>query len=99
VTNDKNEAQPGSQVVLRSNVEGRRRTVLTKHAVADQYGAYTFQGITPGSYTLYAWDEVEPGAWDDPDFMAAYKDDGEGIKVEEGSTLQKDLPLIATGAR
>jgi hypothetical protein len=30
--------------------------------------------VPPGSYKLFAWDDVEPGIWWDPDFLKNYED-------------------------
>ncbi len=32
-----------------------------------------FDHIRPGVYKLIAWDDTEPGAWDDPDFRKPYE--------------------------
>ena len=94
VVNEKKEAVPGAQVVLLSDIEGPRGRLLTKTATADQYGAFTMQGIAPGSYELYAWDDVDPGAWEDPTFIEIFKNEAKSVKVEEGSQLQIEVPVI-----
>ena len=50
---------------------------------SDQRGRFTIRGLAPGSYTLYAWQDLEDGIWRDPDFLArrvagSKWNDGEG---------------------
>jgi hypothetical protein len=97
VTNEKKEPVPGAQVVLLSDIEGPRGRLLTKTATADQYGAFTVQGIAPGGYELYAWDDIDPGAWEDPSFIEIFKNEAKAVKVEEGSQLQLEVPVIEIG--
>jgi hypothetical protein len=56
-------------------------------------------GITPGDYTLFAWETVERGAYMDPDFLRPYKDRGKPIRVDEGSKLNSQLELIRQRVR
>jgi len=51
---------------------------------SDQFGRFTFTSVIPGEYTVYAWEEVEPTAWMDPEFMKDVK--GEAVTVGEGAS-------------
>src|SRR6202790_4338426 len=35
----------------------------------DQHGHFTMRGRAPGSYTIYAWQDLEDGVYRDPDFL------------------------------
>jgi len=72
-----------------------RRPDLYKSAVTDVEGRFSFQGVTPGDYLLYAWDDVESGAWMNADFMRDLEGRGRPVRVNEGSvqTIQQ-LPLL-----
>ena len=94
VVNEKKEAVPGAQVVLLSDKDGPRGRLLAKSATADQYGAFTMQGVSPGGYEIYAWDDIEPGAWEDPSFIEIFRNEAKAVKVEEGSQLQIEVPVI-----
>ena len=37
--------------------------------------------LTPGEYKVYAWEDVEMGAYMDPDFMKPIESKGEGLTL------------------
>jgi protocatechuate 3,4-dioxygenase beta subunit len=63
----------------------------------DQHGRFTIRGVAPGSYTLYAWQDLEEGVYRDPDFLKSQEANGKAVKVEEGSRQRVDLKVSPTG--
>jgi Carboxypeptidase regulatory-like domain len=63
----------------------------------DQHGSFTIRGLPPGSYRLYAWQDMEEGFWRDPDFLKSQEANGTALKVEEGSRQQVELKLSPVG--
>jgi hypothetical protein len=63
----------------------------------DQFGHFLLRGLAPGSYTLYAWRDVEDDVWRDPDFLKSQEANGTSVKVEEGSNQRIDLKLSPAG--
>jgi len=82
----------GATVVLAP--ERRRRTDLFRNVTTDQYGRFLIESIAPGAYQLFAFDDIESGAWRDPDFLAEWEDVAEEIELEEGSREAVELELI-----
>jgi hypothetical protein len=58
-------------------------------------GAFTFQGLAPGVYQLYAWEIVPNTAWLNPDFMSSYEGRGQSVSVESGKHQSTRVRLIA----
>ncbi len=82
----------GATVVLAP--ERRRRTDLFRSVTTDQYGRFFIEGIAPGEYQIFAFDDVESGAWSDPDFLAEWEDAATEIELEEGGREAVELELI-----
>jgi len=87
----------GATVALVPGEKQRGRRELYKTATTDQYGRFTLRGIPPGEYKLFAWEEIEPGAHQDPEFVKAYEKLGHEVTVEEGARLSAELKLIPPG--
>ncbi len=59
-----------------------------------QNGQFSVRGIAPGDYKLFAWEAIEEGAYQDPEFLRPYEERGKPIHVDEGSRLNSQLQLI-----
>lgn len=64
---------------------------------SDQQGRFTIRGLAPGSYALYAWQDLEDGVWHDADFLKSQEANGTALKLEEGSRPQIELKLSPVG--
>ena len=81
-------------VALTPDAPLRNRTDLYKTTQTDALGRFQLQNIAPGGYKLYAWEEGEPGAWQDANFMRAYEDLGQSIRVTESSNQVIDAAVV-----
>lgn len=84
----------GATVVLAPDASRRNQAYLFRSAVANQYGRYVLRGIPPGEYRLFAWQDVEAGAWLDPDFLGEYEKRGETVSVDERGRYTVQLKAI-----
>jgi len=76
----------GVWVVLVPEEAHRGQTQMYKVATTDQYGHFELRGIAPGDYKLFSWEEVENGAWQDPEFLKPFEEKGEEVKLRKTTT-------------
>jgi hypothetical protein len=83
VVNSRQQPAEGSTVVLvpESGLQFRTNHKFTS---TDASGRFHITKIPPGEYSVYAWDDVEPGAWQDPDFIRAYRSRAVSVHINEG---------------
>jgi Carboxypeptidase regulatory-like domain len=86
----------GLWVVLVPDEAHRGQSRLYKHATTDQFGHFDLRGIAPGDYKLFSWEEVEDGAWEDPDFLKPFEEKGEKVSLQEGDVKTVDIVAIKT---
>jgi hypothetical protein len=94
VVNSRGESLSNRTVVLVPDSRLQRRTDLYKTAATDSAGAFRFQAIPPGDYELFSWENVEGGAWQDPNFMSAYANRGKKVFINENSDENLELTVI-----
>jgi hypothetical protein len=73
----------------------RRRTGLYKRVSTDPAGRFQIQGLRPGEYKVFAWEEVEKDAWLDPDFLSVYEDRATVVHVREGVSVTVEPIVIS----
>jgi hypothetical protein len=86
---------PGAWAVAVPEQEKRRFLRLYKSAATDQYGHYEIRGLAPGKYKLFSWEGIEAGAWEDPDFLKDYEDNGQEVEVQDGDQKSLELKLLS----
>jgi protocatechuate 3,4-dioxygenase beta subunit len=59
-----------------------------------QNGSFTFANVRPGRYRLYAFEAVEPGSNQDPEFIKRFEADGKSINLVEKGSEAVQLKLI-----
>ena len=94
VLNAQQQPAAGATVVLVPESRLREQTRLYKSVVADPTGHFSVKGIAPGEYKLFAWEDVETGAYQDPDFLKPFDKLGESFSIREGSRENAQLKLI-----
>jgi protocatechuate 3,4-dioxygenase beta subunit len=94
VLNTRQQPLANRTVVLVPDLRFRQRSDLYKVISTDNTGHFRMQGVTPGDYKLFAWENVEQGAWQDPAFIGAYENAGRPIHIYEGTSENLQLPVI-----
>jgi hypothetical protein len=85
---------PGAIVVLVPQVQHRQNPSLFKSAIADAVGHFTFTAISPGNYKLFAWDNIEPGEFQNATFLGQYEEKGVAVNVAPAIHLDTTLTVI-----
>jgi hypothetical protein len=73
-----------ASVVLVPDV--RWRTDLIRSASTDASGRFHIDRVPPGDYKVFSCEEVEDGAWYDPEFLRAVENRGTPAHILEGRT-------------
>jgi protocatechuate 3,4-dioxygenase beta subunit len=84
----------GVWVVLIPDEPHRDRFHLYQKTSTDQYGHFLLRGIPPGDYKIFCWEEVEDGAWEDPDFLKPFEKQGQTVSLEEADSKTVDVVAI-----
>jgi len=94
VLDSQGQAFAGARVVLAPDEARQSRMDLFKTANSDSTGHFVMRGVAPGSYRLYAWESVDEGDYQDPDFLRAFADQGESVSVSSGARLTPEVKVI-----
>jgi hypothetical protein len=96
VLNAEEQPATGAAVVLVPEPARRSQSRFYKETTTDQYGRYDIKGIAPGEYKLFAWDDVETGAYEDTEFLKNFEALGESVAIRDGGHESKQLRLIVS---
>jgi hypothetical protein len=94
VLDAKQEPIPNVTAVLVPDPARRYRLDLFQDISTDTNGRFRFQGIVPGEYKLFAWEEVAAGAWHDPEFLRTHESLGTPIQIAPASNQPMDVKVI-----
>ena len=93
VVNGRSGAVRGT-VVLVPDVDKRHRMDLYKTVATDNAGRFRVSAVPPGDYLLFAWEDVETGAWLDADYLNGIERQGTFVKITEGGRVAIQLTAI-----
>ena len=92
---DGTQAVSNAVVVLVPSLNLRQRSDLYYVAATDGNGQFHIQArIVPGDYKVFAWKGIEPGAWQDPEVLQRYENQGQPVSVTSDSRLNIDVRLV-----
>jgi protocatechuate 3,4-dioxygenase beta subunit len=88
--------EPVANAVIVAIPEARLRGREGRYCktVSDQSGRFTLRGITPGEYTLFAWESLDGEAYLNPDFLKSHEGQGSALHVGEGERKNIQLQVI-----
>jgi len=60
-----------------------KRVDMYRNATSDASGKVRWDNVIPGDYKIYAWEDVENGAWADAEFMRNYEGRGTNVHIDD----------------
>ncbi|MGD0496921.1 MAG: carboxypeptidase regulatory-like domain-containing protein [Bryobacteraceae bacterium] len=93
--------QPAAQAIVAlvpQEKDRRDQPSFYRQVSSDASGGFTFKSLPPGQYKVFAWEDVESGAWMDPDFIKPLEDKGEAVTLAESGQESVQVKLIPAGA-
>jgi len=83
---------PNMQVVLVPDQRPRRD--LYKFVLSNSNGQFVLRSVPPGSYKIFAWENIDQNSWMDPAVLAGYESLGLPVIVNPSSNLTPDVKVI-----
>lgn len=74
----------------------QNREDLYRQIYADQNGRFQIQNLAPGAYALFAWEDIEPGAFQDPAFRKPFESKSVRLKLSENDNGMVELHIITS---
>ena len=74
---------PGARVALVPDAAHRQLAHLYQSTTTDESGIFLLQGIPPGDYKLFAWEDIESGQWQDGEFLTRHESAGRPVHIIE----------------
>jgi uncharacterized protein (DUF2141 family) len=94
---DGDKASSNATVVVVPEEKYRKITERFRSTSTDQNGHFTIRGLAPGSYTVFAWRDLDDGLYYDAAFLKSQESNGASVKVEEGSRQKIELKVSGVG--
>jgi carboxypeptidase family protein len=95
VVNASRDPLPGITVVAVPDGGDRSRISRYKQVASDASGRFQVKGLAPGNYSLFAFDDIDEGAWLDPEVIRPYENRGTAVRVRDGSDENVQLTVIS----
>jgi Carboxypeptidase regulatory-like domain len=81
-------------VLVPSAPELRSAHQMYRVTNATERGLFTLKGVRPGSYKLFAFQEIEPFEWFDPEQLKQVEEMGSSMTVSEGDNVLRDIIAV-----
>jgi Carboxypeptidase regulatory-like domain len=94
VTDANGQPVANAVVVAVPEVRLRAHIGLYRKTVTDQAGRFILRGFAPGSYMVFAWENVDGESYYNPEFLKSYEPQGSALRVTEGEHKTLQLTVI-----
>jgi hypothetical protein len=94
IENSRHDPVVNALVVLVPARARRENITLFKTMMTDQTGQFEIRGITPGDYTAFAFEDIEPRAYLNSEFLDKFEGRGMRLQVERASAIKTTIAVI-----
>jgi hypothetical protein len=94
VKDEKGDPVPRARVTPISIGHNLDRMDISRSAITDEKGSFRLPKLPPGDYKIFAWDKVEAGAPQDPEFRKPYEKQGKEIRVASNDHRTLELTVV-----
>jgi hypothetical protein len=81
-------------VLVPAAPELRDSRLLYRVSHTSEHGLFTLRNVRPGNYKLFAFQEIEPFDWLDPDLLRKVEGSAAPVTIAAGESVQRDLLAI-----
>jgi hypothetical protein len=89
-----NAPSAGALITLIPEGDARLRPDRYRTVLSGSDGTFSLRGIVPGDYRLFGWDDPEPNAYLNVDFMRPYMELGTSVRIQPNQAVSASLRLI-----
>jgi hypothetical protein len=94
VLDEKQMPESGVTVALVPDPSQVKRIDMYRNSTTDASGKVHWDGVIPGDYKIYAWEDIETGAWADPEFMRNFDGRGTSVHIDERGRATVNVKVI-----
>jgi len=94
VTGSDQKPAAGATVILIPPENRRQNPALYKTARTDAQGRFKLTSLPPGRYTLFCWESIPSGAYQNAEFLSKYAGLGALVIIEAGTHATAAVNLI-----
>jgi len=94
VVDDRRQPAANVTVTVIPDAASRKRLDLYRSASTDVSGRFKITDVPAGDFSVLAWDDIEAGAWMNPEFLRPYENRGQFVRLNEGATENVELTLV-----
>jgi hypothetical protein len=87
-------AEGRAHVVLVPQLSRRKNVMFYDRVITDAKGEFHFEGIAPGEYKVFAFEQLPDTAEQNPEFIARYETLGQSVTVNSGATVETRVRVL-----
>jgi hypothetical protein len=91
---EKQMPEAGVTVALVPDPSQVKRIDMYRNATSDASGKVHWDRVIPGDYKIFAWEDIESGAWADPEFMRGFDGRGTSVHIDEKGRATVNVKVI-----